>query len=107
MRMVRLMAAISGENIAGGLAGAAFIAYLSTIASRRYSAVQYALLSSLTFLVGSLGRGALGEAIERHGYASVFRFTAALGLIAVGFCLLEWMRERRANRLPASTRTAG
>lgn len=107
MRMVRLMVAISGENIAGGLAGAAFVAYLSTIASRRYSAVQYALLSSLTFLVGSLGRGALGEAIERHGYASVFRFTAALGLIAVGFCLLEWMRERRANRLPASAGTAG
>lgn len=94
-RMVRLMMAISGENIAGGLAGAAFIAYLSTIASRRHSAVQYALLSSLTFLVGSLGRGALGEAIEVHGYAPVFRFTAALGLVAVVFCLLEWVRDRR------------
>jgi PAT family beta-lactamase induction signal transducer AmpG len=107
MRMVRLMAAISGENIAGGLAGAAFVAYLSTIASRRYSAVQYALLSSLTFLVGSLGRGALGEAIEVHGYAPVFRFTAALGLVAVGFCLLEWMRERRSSRSPASAGTGG
>ncbi len=107
MRMVRLMVAISGENIAGVLAEAAFVAYLSTIASRRYSAVQYALLSSLTFLVGSLGRGALGEAIERHGYAPVFRFTAALGLIAVVFCLLEWIRTRRASRLPASEETAG
>lgn len=107
MRMVRLMVAISGENVAGGLAGAAFIAYLSTIASRHYSAVQYALLSSLTFLVGSLGRGALGEAIERHGYAPVFRFTAALGVIAVVFCLLEWVRSRRATPAPASAGTGG
>jgi len=96
-RLSRLLLAISGENIAGGLAGAAFVAYLSSIASKRYSAVQYALLSSLTFLVGSLGRGALGEAIEVHGYAWVFYLTAAIGLIAVVLSILEWMRER-ANR---------
>lgn len=94
-RMVRLMVAISGENIAGGLAGAAFVAYLSSIASKEYSAVQYALLSSLMLLVGSLGRAGLGEAVEQMGYAPVFRFTAALGLVAVVFVLLEWVRWRR------------
>lgn len=94
-RMVRLMIAISGENIAGGLAGAAFVAYLSSVASKQYSAVQYALLSSLTFLVGSLGRGAVGEAIKVHGYSYIFRITAALGLIAVLFCLLEWIRSAK------------
>ena len=92
LRMVRLLIAISGENIAGGLAGAAFVAYLSSITSREFSAVQYALLSSLTFLVGSLGRAAIGEAIDRIGYAPVFRFTAMIGLVAVGFVLLEWAR---------------
>ena len=101
LRMVRLLIAISGENIAGGLAGAAFVAYLSSITSREFSAVQYALLSSLTFLIGSLGRAAIGEAIDNVGYAPVFRFTAAIGLIAVGFVILEWMRvawnERRAK----------
>lgn len=97
-RMVRLMVAISGENIAGGLAGAAFVAYLSSIASKEHSAVQYALLSSLTLLVGSLGRAGLGEAVEQMGYAPVFRFTAALGLVAVGFVLLEWVRWRRELR---------
>ncbi len=94
-RMVRLMVAISGENIAGGLAGAAFVAYLSSIASKEHSAVQYALLSSLTLLVGSLGRAGLGEAVEQMGYAPVFRFTAALGVVAVVFVLLEWVRWRR------------
>ncbi len=94
LRMVRLLIAVSGENIAGGLAGAAFVAYLSSITSREFSAVQYALLSSLTFLVGSLGRAAVGEAIDQIGYAPVFRFCAALGLIAVGFVMLEWIRVR-------------
>lgn len=98
LRMVRLLIAISGENIAGGLAGAAFVAYLSSITSREFSAVQYALLSSLTFLVGSLGRAAIGEAIDQIGYAPVFRFTALIGLVAVGFVILEWIRTAMADR---------
>ena len=94
-RLARLMLAISGENIAGGVAGAAFVAYLSAIVSKQYSAVQYALLSSLTFLVGSLGRGALGGMIETEGYAAVFVFTATIGIIAVVLSGAEWARERR------------
>jgi PAT family beta-lactamase induction signal transducer AmpG len=97
-RMVRLMIAVSGENIAGGLAGAAYVAYLSSIASAKYSAVQYALLSSLTLLVGSLGRGALGEMIETDGYVAVFYLTAALGGLAVIFCALEWVRASYQGR---------
>jgi PAT family beta-lactamase induction signal transducer AmpG len=98
LRMVRLLIAVSGENIAGGLAGAAFVAYLSSITSREFSAVQYALLSSLTFLVGSLGRAAIGESIDRIGYAPVFRFTALIGLIAVGFVAAEWVRQSLKER---------
>lgn len=102
LRMVRLLIAISGENIAGGLAGAAFVAYLSSITSREFSAVQYALLSSLTFLIGSLGRAAIGEAIDNIGYAPVFRFTAAIGLIAVAFVALEWIRVAWRERREAA-----
>lgn len=101
-RMARLMIAITGENIAGGLAGAAFVAYLSAITAKKYSAVQYALLSSLTFLVGTLGRGALGEMIERQGYYPVFLFTAGLGVVAVVLCLFEWLRQSRTDSLAAS-----
>jgi PAT family beta-lactamase induction signal transducer AmpG len=97
-RMMRLMIAISGENIAGGLAGAAYVAYLSSIASKDYAAVQYALLSSLTLLVGSLGRGALGEMIETDGYVAVFYLTAALGGLGVLFCILEWIRSAWSDR---------
>jgi len=102
LRMVRLLIAVSGENIAGGLAGAAFVAYLSSITSREFSAVQYALLSSLTFLVGSLGRAAIGESIDQIGYAPVFRFTALIGLIAVGFVAAEWLRQSLMERRKAA-----
>ena len=98
LRMVRLLIAISGENIAAGLAGAAFVAYLSSITSREFSAVQYALLSSLTFLVGSLGRAWIGERIEQVGYAPVFILCAAIGGVAVAFVVLEWARVAWADR---------
>ncbi|HCB75643.1 MAG TPA: beta-lactamase induction signal transducer, partial [Sphingomonas bacterium] len=93
-RLMRLLIAISGENIAGGLAGTAFVAYISSITAREYSAVQYALLSSMTFLVGALGRAATGEAIDVYGYANVFFVTAGLGGIAVLLVLAEWWRSR-------------
>ena len=97
-RMIRLLLAISFENISTGIAGAAFVAYLSGIVSKDYTAVQYALLSSLTFLIGSLGRGIAGEAFDTYGYATVFRWTAAAGLAAVLFVLLEWVRVARGTR---------
>ena len=97
-RMVRLLLAISMENVSTGIAGAAFVAYLSGIVSKRFTAVQYALLSSLTFLVGSLGRGIAGEAFDIYGYATVFRWTAAAGAFAVLFVILEWMRVTAEGR---------
>jgi MFS transporter, PAT family, beta-lactamase induction signal transducer AmpG len=97
-RMVRLLIAICYENIATGVALTAFVAYLSGIISKKFTAVQYALLSSLTFLVGSLGRGVAGESFDKYGYALVFRWTAAAGLLAVLFVLLEWARVASQDR---------
>jgi PAT family beta-lactamase induction signal transducer AmpG len=100
-RMVRLLLAISYENIATGIAGAAFVAYVSGIVSKKFTAVQYALLSSLTFLVGTLGRGPAGEAFQHYGYATVFRWTAAAGMFAVLFVLLEGVRVGAEKRREA------
>ena len=97
-RLAKLMFAIAGENVAGGIAGAALVAYLSSITSKKYSAVQYALLSALTFLVGTLGRGALGRMIEQQGYYHVFILTTGIGFLAVVLCLLEWVRIRRLGK---------
>lgn len=98
LRMARLLLAICYENVSTGLALAAFVAYVSSIVSKRFPAVQYALLSSLTFLIGSLGKGVAGEMIDRLGYATVFRQVAAVGMLAVLFVLLEWWRSARVMR---------
>ncbi len=99
-RMMRLLIAICYENITVGLALTAFVAYVSSIVSKKYGAIQYALLGSLLSLVGTLGRGAVGEAFDMYGYAPVFRWTAATALVSTLFVLLEWWRvtaqERRA-----------
>jgi PAT family beta-lactamase induction signal transducer AmpG len=97
-RMMRLLLAICYENIATGLALTAFVAYVSSIVSKKYGAIQYALLSSLLSLVGTLGRGAVGEAFDMYGYAPVFRWTAATALISTFFVLLEWARVSAQSR---------
>lgn len=96
--LAQLMVVIAAENLAVGFAGAAFVAYLSDIASKRYAAVQYALLVSLAFLLGSLGRGALGEMVAESGYAYVFIVTAVLGVVAVVASALEWVRQSLGTR---------
>jgi PAT family beta-lactamase induction signal transducer AmpG len=97
-RMARLLLTICYENISTGLAGAAFVAFVSGIVSKKFAAVQYALLSSLTFLIGSLGKGFAGEMIDKYGYAAVFREVAVVGLLAILFVLLEWWRSTAVAR---------
>jgi PAT family beta-lactamase induction signal transducer AmpG len=106
-RLSRLMVVIAAENLAVGFASAANVAYLSSIVNPRFAAVQYALLASLTMLIGSLGRGALGEMIEAQGFAPVFYLTAALGLVAVAASGAEWLRHSRIRQTgPASAAAA-
>ena len=92
-RMARLLLSICYENISTGIAGAASVAFISGIVSKKFAAVQYAVLSSLTFLIGSLGKGVAGEMFDKYGYAPVFRYVAVVGLLAVLFVLLEWWRS--------------
>jgi PAT family beta-lactamase induction signal transducer AmpG len=100
-RLMRLLIAICYENITVGLALTAFVAYVSSIVSKKYGAIQYALLGSLLSLVGTLGRAPVGEAFDVYGYAPVFRWTAATAIVSTIFVLLEWWRvtaqERNAN----------
>jgi MFS transporter, PAT family, beta-lactamase induction signal transducer AmpG len=97
-KLARLMVTIGMENFSTGIAGAAYIAWLSSIVAKGHSAVQYALLSSLTLLIGTLGRGALGQMIEERGYYDMFVFVTLIGIIAVVLCVFEWIRERRYGR---------
>ncbi len=100
--LTRLMGAIAGENLAVGFASVASVAFLTSIVNPKYAAVQYALLASLTMLIGSLGRAWLGELIETDGYYTVFVTTFWIGLIPVVLVTLEWLRQARYGA-PIST----
>ena len=101
-RLARLMMAIAGENLAGGFASVAIVAYLTSVVNPRFAAVQYALLGSLTMLIGTLGRPWLGEIIEQRGYYTVFIITFWLGGVAVVLSILEWWRQAREARAAKS-----
>ncbi|WP_370680613.1 AmpG family muropeptide MFS transporter [Comamonas sp. GB3 AK4-5] len=71
---------VSADNLASGIASAAFIAYLSSLTNVQYSATQYALFSSMMMLAPKWLAGFSGAFVDVHGYAPFFISTAALGL---------------------------
>lgn len=101
----RLIVAIAIENLAGGFASVAFVAYLTAMVNPKFAAVQYALLGSLVMLVGSLGRAELGTFIETDGYHDFFILTTWIGMVAVALSAAEWIRQATAKK-PASVSDA-
>lgn len=82
---------IAGDNISGGIASAAFIAYLSGLTSIRYSATQYALFSSIMLLLPKFISGFSGAFVNSYGYVSFFIATAILGIPVL---ILVWLAGR-------------
>ena len=75
-----LIFVVSADNLAGGIASAAFIAYLSGLTNVQYSATQYALFSSMMLLAPKWLAGFSGVFVDAHGYQVFFQATALLGL---------------------------
>ena len=86
-----LVLVVSADNLASGIASAAFIAYLSSLTNIRYSATQYALLSSMMLLLPKFIAGFSGDFVNAHGYAAFFLGTAWLGAPVL---LLVWLASR-------------
>ncbi|WP_280566513.1 AmpG family muropeptide MFS transporter [Chromohalobacter sp. 296-RDG] len=78
-----LVMTIMGDNLANGLASTVFIAFLSSLTSRAYTATQYALFSSLMTLPGKFLGGFSGLVVDGVGYTGFFTVSAALGVPAV------------------------
>lgn len=87
-----LIFTVSADNLASGIASAAFVAYLSGLVNVAYTATQYALLSSIMLLLPKFIAGFSGVAVDAFGYASFFTSTALLG---VPVLLLVWLATRR------------
>mgnify|MGYP001214828545 CR=1 FL=1 len=83
-----LILVVSADNLAGGIASAAFIAYLSSLTNVSYSATQYALFSSMMLLLPKFLAGYSGSYVDAFGYPNFFVATALLGIPVL---LLVWL----------------
>ncbi|WP_373687238.1 MFS transporter [Acinetobacter sp. YH12235] len=72
--------AIIVDNLAAGLAGAAFIAFLSSLTSVSFTAVQYAIFSSLMTLTPKILGGYSGTIVTNIGYPNFFLMTTLIGI---------------------------
>jgi len=94
-----LVLVISADNLASGIASAAFIAYLSSLTNVNYSATQYALFSSMMLLLPKFVAGYSGMYVDHFGYPSFFTATACLGAPVL---LLVWLASKvKSSRQPS------
>jgi len=93
-----LMLAVSAasEDLTGGMAGAAFVAFISNLTRAPYTATQFALLSSLEALGRSLLSAPGGQLSQQLGWTPFFLITTVITLPALA--LLQWLSKRQPGR---------
>lgn len=89
---------IAADNLSAGLASAAFVAFLSSLTNISFTAMQYAIFSSMMTLFPKVLGGYSGAIVEGIGYESFFLVTALMGLPVL--FLILWV-----NRLLGSQKT--
>ena len=90
--MTLLYVVISADNLSAGLASAAFIAFLSSLTNISFTAVQYAIFSSLMTLLPKILGGYSGTIVETIGYQYFFLSTALMGVPVL--VLILWANKR-------------
>lgn len=71
---------ISADNLSAGLASVAFVAFLSRLTNISFTAMQYAIFSSLMTLLPKLIGGYSGSIVENIGYSQFFLVASLMGL---------------------------
>ncbi len=95
-----LAVAVAVENVCGGIATAAFVAYLSSLCDAAYTATQYALLSSFYKLGGDLFGSFSGVLADSMDWVSFFLLSMAGAL--PGLLILLWLMGRREEPRPVA-----
>jgi len=99
---------ISADNLSGGFAISAFIAYLSSLTNTAYTATQYALFSSLMTLQAKFLGGFSGVIVDLQGYVFFFVYASVLGTPAI-FLVLYLMKvanvDKQEKPLPEKEKT--
>jgi PAT family beta-lactamase induction signal transducer AmpG len=93
MAFASLAGSVGVENLATGIGGAAFVAYMSMLCgNRNYTATQYALLSSLANQARVGLSAPAGFAVAAVGW--VWYYIIATALAIPGLILLWWLMRR-------------
>ncbi len=93
--------AVSIDSFAYAFASIVLITYMSTLTATEHAASQYALLTSLCALPGSLLAGASGFLIESLGFEWFFVMTSLIGVPVVFVCWHVWRLQERAPQAAA------
>jgi PAT family beta-lactamase induction signal transducer AmpG len=94
------------DNLALAIGGTSMIAFLSSLTSPKYTATQYALLSSVYQLSGKALEGFSGFGSHLAGYPLYFLYSAALCLPVL--LLLAWLARRgMSDQAPPALSAAG
>lgn len=91
-----LTLAISADNLSAGFSNAVFVAYLSGLTSRSYTATQYALFSSMMTLPGKFLSGFSGMVVAHTSYTFFFCYAALMGVPAILLAVYIWRRDKRS-----------
>ncbi|HEU0276331.1 MAG TPA: MFS transporter [Rhodanobacteraceae bacterium] len=92
-----LAGGISLDNVANGIAGTAFIAWMSSLTSKDYTATQYALFGTLWSLPAKTIASQWGRVVDVVGYPTFYVYTALVGLPAL--LLILWLLRRPGTRV--------
>jgi PAT family beta-lactamase induction signal transducer AmpG len=78
-----LVTAMAVENLASGMVTAVFVAFMMSLCSKRFSATQYALLTSLMTVARDFIVAPSGAIAEATGWGTFFLLTMLAGLPAI------------------------
>lgn len=93
-----LAAVITFENLSGGMGTAAYIAYMASLTNKKFTATQYALLSSLMGVPRVIAAAPTGYLADAFGWSAFF---IACSLVALpGLLLLRWLHGRGTDERP-------
>lgn len=90
-KAIYLLVTIGADNIAAGFTGSVFIAFMSIMTSRKFTATQYALFSSLFAFYGKSLAGFSGQIADAVGYELFFIITSAFGIPALILVIVTWL----------------
>jgi PAT family beta-lactamase induction signal transducer AmpG len=102
-----MVAAIVIENFGVGLVSSALVAYIMSMCNRRFSATQFALLSSLVAASRDVLVAPGGKIAESMGWPSFFMITVVAGLPCIALLpfIAPWNRELPRGAVQRSEET--